>query len=284
VTAGNGGARSALEAALAHAAEADTLLVALDFDGTLAPFTDDPADSRALPEAQAALEDLLELPRTFVAVVSGRPMAFLRSVVDPAGRMLLSGSHGAEMHLDALGAAAADAGLRLSPAQQELLARAAALVEEQVAHYPGSRLELKPTGAAFHTRTMADQSRCAQAEREMIEAFEQLEGLKVTPGQHVVESSVHSATKGEGITAFMQATGADVTLFAGDDVTDENAMRELGADDVGIKVGTGDSVAAPRVGAPAELAAALARLAALRRAAVGRPATARRSHRTPRRD
>ncbi len=256
--------RPDLEEALRRAAGAGILLVALDFDGTLAPFTDDPDDSRALPEAQSALETLLELDRTYVAVISGRPMRFLRSVVDPAGRMLLSGSHGAELHLDALGDAAADTGLELSPAQQELLAQATALVEAQVARYPGSKLELKPTGAAFHTRTMADRTLSARAEQEMIEQFEQLEGLKITPGQHVVESSVHSATKGEGITAFMQATGADVTLFAGDDVTDENAMRELGPDDLGIKVGTGETVAAHRVASPEEMATALTRLAVLR--------------------
>jgi trehalose 6-phosphate phosphatase len=239
--------RPALEDALARAAEAGTLLVALDFDGTLAPFTDDPDDSRALPEARSALEELLTLDRTYVAVIS---------------------SHGAELLLDALGDAAADTALQLSPAQLELLAQATALVEAQVARYPGSRLELKPTGAAFHTRTMADQSLCARAEQEMVEQFEQLEGLKITPGQHVVESSVHSATKGEGITAFMQATGADVTLFAGDDVTDENAMRELGPADLGIKVGTGQSVAAHRVASPEDLAAALIRLSELRRGAL----------------
>lgn len=258
-----------LEEAIARAAGAGVLLVALDFDGTLAPFTDDPSQSRALPEAQSALEELLELDRTYVAVISGRPMRFLRSVVDPDGRMLLSGSHGAELHLDALGDAAADTELELSPAQQELLAKATALVEAQVRRYPGSHLELKPTGAAFHTRTMADPSLCARAEEEMIEAFGQLDGLKITPGQYVVESSVHSATKGEGITAFMQATGADVTLFAGDDVTDENAMRELGPADIGIKVGSGETTAGHRVASPAQLATVLARLADERRTATG---------------
>ena len=260
--------RSALEEALDRAAGAGTLLVALDFDGTLAPFTDDPGDSRSLPEAQAALEELLTMDRTYVAIISGRPLRFLRSVVDPEGRMLLSGSHGAELLLDALGDTAADSELRLSPAQQELLDRATELVEAQVARYAGSRLELKPTGAAFHTRTMVDQSLSARAEQEMLEAFERLEGLKITPGQHVVESSVHTATKGEGITAFMQATGADVTLFAGDDVTDENAVRELGPGDLGIKVGTGRTAAEHRVASPAELAGVLARLAELRRTAL----------------
>ena len=44
--------------ALATAATADTMLLALDFDGTLAPFTEDPADSRPLPAARDALDAL----------------------------------------------------------------------------------------------------------------------------------------------------------------------------------------------------------------------------------
>ena len=60
--------RTALEESLHRAAEAETLLVALDVDGTLAPFTDDPDDSRALPEAQSAFEELLGLDRTYVEI------------------------------------------------------------------------------------------------------------------------------------------------------------------------------------------------------------------------
>ena len=44
-----------LASAVARVAEADRLLVASDFDGTLAPLVDDPARARALPAAEAAL-------------------------------------------------------------------------------------------------------------------------------------------------------------------------------------------------------------------------------------
>ena len=83
-----------LQDALDRAAAAPRLLVALDFDGTLAPFTEDPADSRPLPAAREALDALAQLPHTTVAVISGRPLEFLRTVVDPDSRMVLSGSHG----------------------------------------------------------------------------------------------------------------------------------------------------------------------------------------------
>ena len=45
----------ALDAALDRVAAAPRLLVALDFDGTLAPEVDDPLSARALPEAADAL-------------------------------------------------------------------------------------------------------------------------------------------------------------------------------------------------------------------------------------
>ena len=68
--------------------------------------------------------------------------------------------------------------------------------------------------------------------------------------------------------AWRGAAPVQHSVLAGDDVTDENAMRELGPADLGIKVGTGQSVAAHRVASPEDLAAALIRLSELRRGAL----------------
>ena len=59
----------ALAAAVDRLAAAPALLIALDFDGTLAPEVDDPAAARALPAAHAALLALHALPGTTVALV-----------------------------------------------------------------------------------------------------------------------------------------------------------------------------------------------------------------------
>ena len=53
---------------------AASLLVASDFDGTLAPIVSNPADARPLPGAADALRALAELPSTTVALVSGRAL------------------------------------------------------------------------------------------------------------------------------------------------------------------------------------------------------------------
>ena len=67
-----------LASAVARVAARDHLLVASDFDGTLAPLVDDPARARALPAAEAALVSLATLPRTEVALLSGRSLASLQ--------------------------------------------------------------------------------------------------------------------------------------------------------------------------------------------------------------
>jgi trehalose 6-phosphate phosphatase len=55
-------------------------------------------------------------------------------------------------------------------------------------------------------------------------------------------------------------------LFAGDDVTDEDALASLGEYDLGIRVGPGDTAATVRVAGIRELAAGLGLLADLRAA------------------
>lgn len=257
-----------LSDALTRAALAQRLLIALDFDGTLAPFTVDPADSRPLPEAREALETLAGLPRTAVAIISGRPLEFLREVVDPRARMALSGSHGAELDLSAVAGANGHGRLELSGEQTELLADAVAATAQLVRRYPGARAEPKPAGVAFHTRPIADPEVAARALAEMTRVYAHLPGLQLTPGQQVIECSVVSATKGDGLRTIQSVALPELTVFAGDDVTDEDAMRLLAGGDVGIKVGEKQSAAAHRVAGPEELARVLSAFARERAAAV----------------
>ena len=55
----------------------------------------------------------------------------------------------------------------------------------------------------------------------------------------ILECSVLTATKADGVLALQERTGAVATLFAGDDVTDEDAIAVLGPMDIGIWVGPG---------------------------------------------
>lgn len=261
---GDPGFEEKFTAELVRAATAPKLLIALDFDGTLAPFTTDIAASRAVPAAEAALERLSALENTWVGVISGRTMEFLHSAVDPNRRMLLSGSHGGEYDLSVLGAEAPRSGIDLSPEQSSLLVQAQSAAAALVERYPGATAEMKPAGVAFHARTMREPEKAEEALHSMNAAFTQLGDLKITPGDMVMESSVLTSNKGEAVQALVRAVEPDVAIFAGDDVTDEYGLEVLREQDLGIKVGPKDTVAPFRVADPDVMGEVLTRLADLR--------------------
>ncbi len=253
-----------LAAALRALARVPRLLVALDFDGTLAPEVDDPAKARALPEARAAVLRLLGAPSTRVALVSGRALRSLVEVAEVPDEVLLVGSHGIELRLD-------DPAVRVSLDTAEL--ERVDVLEEVLSQVADSLhdvwLEAKPAGFALHTRlaTEAD-SRLAHLVA-LRETQAELDDLTVREGKNVLEFAVRSTTKGEAIEHLRRYTAADAVLYAGDDVTDEDAFAALQPHDVGIKVGPGETAAAFRVPGPVELSRSLATFAELRAVASG---------------
>jgi trehalose 6-phosphate phosphatase len=247
--------------ALDRLARTPRLLVALDFDGTLAPPVDDPELARAVPEARAAVLALLAVPNTRVALVSGRALESLEHVADLPDDVLLIGSHGVEIRLDS-----PDAELTLEPhelVQRDVLSD----VLEQVADAVDDIwIEEKPAGFALHTRLATERNSRIAHLVAMQEARAEVEDVKVRSGKDVLEFSVRSNTKGEAVEHLRQYTKATAVFYAGDDVTDEDAFAALGAGDFGLKSGPGETAAAHRVTGPAEVARVLAELARLRAA------------------
>lgn len=245
-----------LAAALESLAATDRLLVALDFDGTLAPEVDDPAAARATPEARAAVERLIALPGTRVALVSGRSLGDLEQVARFGDEVLLVGSHGIELRLDEPDdVLALDAEER---AQLEVLEQVLGQVADTL---DDVRLEQKPAGFALHTRVAGErQSRVAHLVA-LGELKAEAPDATVRLGKNVIEFSVRTTTKGEAVEHLRRYVRATAVLYAGDDVTDEDAFAALGDGDLGLKSGTGDTAAAFRVPGPAEVAQALATLA-----------------------
>ena len=244
---------TALTSALAKLATVPTLLVALDFDGVLAPIVQDPATSRPLPGSAAAVHGLADLPDTTVAMLSGRALHDLRTVSGFASPVRLVGSHGGEFD---------DGALELSDAQRALKEELDAAVRGVVDGEPGVRLEGKPAGVVVHVRG-ADE---AVAERvlDAVRRAAQLPGVESTEGKAVLEMAVVQVSKGAAIDTLRARLGADAVLFVGDDVTDETAFARLRAGDVGVKVGEGDTAAEYRVSTPEDVTELLQALLATR--------------------
>src|SRR5262245_60379482 len=70
------------------------LALLLDYDGTLLSIERRPELARADTELSVLLDRLAAHPRLSVAVVSGRGLEDLRSVLRPAGRFYLFAEHG----------------------------------------------------------------------------------------------------------------------------------------------------------------------------------------------
>src|SRR5262245_2076619 len=85
-----------IRAAIVRLARTPNLLVACDYDGTLAPIVDDPTKAWPLPEAVAAVRSLAALPQTTVAAISGRSLRDLAALSRLPSEVHLVGSHGSE--------------------------------------------------------------------------------------------------------------------------------------------------------------------------------------------
>jgi trehalose 6-phosphate phosphatase len=233
--------RAAVEALVAH----DRVLVASDFDGVMAPLVLDPATSRPLPGTVEDLRRLASMPGTYAAVVSGRDLATLTDLTGLAGSDVTRiGSHGGES------SATDQQAPELTGAQQEHLTQLRSELEELAA-------------VVLHTRRMTEDDARA-AEEAALQVAGRHTHLSVLRGKHVVEMSVLEADKGSALQVLRDAVRARHVAYLGDDVTDEHAFECLGADDLTVKVGPGDTAAQFRVDGPQDAAEVLALLADLR--------------------
>ena len=248
-----------LVGALRELTRTKRLLIALDFDGTLAPEVDDPEQARATPEAREAVLRLLRMPNTRVALVSGRAIRSLEQVADLPDNALLVGSHGIELRLDT-----PDATLALDAAELDRVDVLEEVLGEVADSLDDVWLEEKPAGFALHTRMATDHDSRIAHLVALSETAAELDDLTVRSGKNVLEFSVRSTTKGEAVEHLREYTNATAVFYAGDDVTDEDAFAALEPDDLGLKSGDGTTVAQHRVAGPTQVARALTLLADLR--------------------
>ncbi|NLU74170.1 trehalose-phosphatase [Streptomyces sp. HNM0575] len=201
--------------------------VAVDFDGTLAPIVEDPADARAHPGAVPVLSRLA--PRLCsVAVVTGRPA---EAAVRYGG---LVGAEGLD-HLTVLGAYGAErwdaATGRLSaapppPGVDAVRAELPSLLAESGAP-PGTWTEDKGRAVAVHTRRTEDPAAAFELLRAPLYALAERHGLVVEPGRMVMELRAPGIDKGAALTAHLRETGAGAVLYAGDDLGDLAAFAAV---------------------------------------------------------
>jgi trehalose 6-phosphate phosphatase len=233
------------------------LLVACDYDGTLAEIVPDHRFVRPLPESVAALRVLASLPETTAAVISGRALRELAAMSRLPSEVHLIGSHGSEFDTGFVHA--------LDEQKRALHARLVSALDKITGNAPGVLLEIKPASVAVHVR-QAEPHVAAQVLANVESGPAWWDGVQVTHGNAVTELAVVKTDKGEALEVIRHMCGANATIFLGDDLSAEEVFTRLAGPDVGIKVGGGATGASYGVADSIAVAQVLAFLADERRA------------------
>lgn len=211
-------------------AAAETV-VGLDFDGTLAPIVEDPAEAHIHPDARVVLAGLAEQVLA-IAVVTGRPA---RQALDLGG-------------LEKVGNAIGDAGKELylfgqygnerwSSTQRRIIApRPPAGLASFTAELPrllrrhdagDAHVEEKGLAVAVHTRRLAEADRAFE---ELLPALEERAArydLVVEPGKQVIEVRSPGMDKGVVVGKLAEELDAGGFVFIGDDLGDVGAFEAV---------------------------------------------------------
>lgn len=253
-----------LAARVADAAVGRPILLLLDFDGTLCEFQPSPDQVWLRRPRRETLQRLVALPDVTAGFVSGRRLSDLRERVGLTGEMWFAGLHGLE--IEGFGARFVHERVEEARGLLGVLGRA---LRVQTAGLPGVLIEDKELSLALHVRQAHpdDKIKADAAFLRMTLPHVDDGTLRLMPGSNVSELLPNVPwTKGDAV-KWIQACerarrGADsMTLYLGDDVTDEDAFIAVGAEG-SIMVGPRPSRIVTRLVDPQAVEAFLAALAA----------------------
>ncbi len=197
-------------------------LLICDYDGTLAPFMADKMQALPYPGVSERLERM-HAGKTSLALVSGRPLRELLTLMPLASEIEVWGSHGREHR-------AADGSYELFKADDEAVAaldRVAAAL-----HAAGylKEVERKTASVAVHWRNLnAIAARAFEhIAREIFTAHAGHAAFAVMPFESGMELRVADRTKAHAVDAVLASEPATTAVaYLGDDTTDEDAFRAL---------------------------------------------------------
>lgn len=197
-------------------AEPAAALIALDYDGTLAPIVARPQDARPAAGGVDALVALADRVGT-VAIVTGRPVRDvvgflgLDSVGGLAG-VIVAGHYGLERWVD---------GRREAPEPAPGVAAARRRLPALLTDAPeGVAIEDKEHSLGVHTRRAAEPAAALATLQPALLQLAHEVGLEAVPGRFVLELRPPGVDKGGALRRLVEERGAGAVLFAGDDLGD----------------------------------------------------------------
>ncbi len=185
------------------------VLVAFDFDGTLAPIV----ANREMAHMRARTSELFAKVCSLYpcAVISGRSQPDVSARLGAAPIKYVIGNHGLEP------------GASLDEFEEEI-AQARASLEETLVGIAGVDLEDKRYSLALHYRRSRNKRLARSAILAAVAALPVR--MRVVPGKLVVNVVPERApNKGDVLMELREAERADTALYIGDDITDEDVFE-----------------------------------------------------------
>jgi trehalose-phosphatase len=208
---------------------AGTLLLASDFDGTLATPALDPWQTAIVPAAEMALRQLARTAGVHVALISGRTVTDLAARAIVGGAIYL-GDHGAQRAVARLTFEGGSLPVEHEVAPSHVAAMAETLRREvpRLVEAPWLVLEDKGAALTFHFRAAPDIESARQAVAAAIDAVDPGRVLHRAGGRRAQELRPPGATtKAVALARLIDELRPATVLMMGDDRHDNGAMDVL---------------------------------------------------------
>ncbi|MDD2243520.1 MAG: bifunctional alpha,alpha-trehalose-phosphate synthase (UDP-forming)/trehalose-phosphatase [Dysgonamonadaceae bacterium] len=210
---------------------ANSRLIVLDYDGTLAPFVKNPMDAKPSKRLLSLLKKLADDSKNKVIINSGRN----REIMDMWFEELdidFAAEHGAfykennKWNQNVI---------EKYPWNDEIVD----IVQHTVDKTPHSTMEIKDTALVWHFRKVdvwLAELREKQIINELMEPCTR-QNLQIVRGDKIIEIKSPENNKGNVITRQLEEHNYDFVFAIGDDTTDEDMFRALPENGISIKVG-----------------------------------------------
>jgi len=203
----------------------------LDYDGTLAPFRVDRAQAFPYPGITDILDRIIEAGNCRLAIISGRPVSEVTSLLSLKRIPETWGSHGWE---------------RLLPDGEYLTFKLDIKMENGlrqahewlIRNRHGDRIDIKHGCLALHWRglNIAMAEKIKHSALEIWNPIAKDSGLIITEFNGGIEIKAPGRNKGTAVNTIKSEIGSGVIAYLGDDLTDEDAFKALGDTGLGVLV------------------------------------------------
>lgn len=231
----NPDAKPQIGSLLSAVARAPQSLLMLDYDGTLAPFREDPEQAFPYPGISPVLQEIVRTGKTRVVIISGRDANEVFPLLDIEPHTEVWGLHGLQRLRP-------DGTVELSPLSEPTVEALAAADNWLRYQHLEHAAEFKTGSVAIHWRGLGECEAEAVRGRVLlgwahIANYTRLNLLEFDGG---VEIRAPEADKGDAVRTIMGEMKPDTpTAYLGDDNTDEHAFQAVNGRGLSVLVRPG---------------------------------------------